>query len=98
MEPEKKAAIYKSLESPQFDTIVRETFNQADINHNGEIDRKEFGLYMESINIALGIEGPTAKEMAKKFMTNDKDNNGSLDFNEFKNLMKEGIKKFLDEN
>ena len=51
---------------------------------------------MESVNIALSIEGPTAKELSKKFMSSDKYNNDTLDFNEFKNLVKVETKKILN--
>jgi len=80
------------------DYVLRVLFKLADTNKNGTIDEEELHVALK----ALGFEFLEEKEIKKIFAKSDKDKNGELDFEEWKNSvpknLKMNLKKLAKEN
>ena len=78
------------MESPE-DTFIRRMFHSYDSDDNGYLDRVEFGKVVKTMIQSL-CEGQTdeeieeiTKESIEKF---DLNNNGKIEFDEFRELVK----------
>ena len=98
MESQVKKQILASLNNPKtFDPIAKQSFDAADKNKNGTIDKSELFQCMKDVADGLGTPTPNKQELEKMFKTLDIDKNGTIDFNEFKSFVKENMIKMINE-
>ncbi len=98
MESKVKKQILASLNNPSsFDPIAKQSFDAADKNKNGTIDKSELFQCMKDVADGLGTPIPNKQELEKMFKTLDIDQNGTLDFNEFKIFVKDNMIKMINE-
>jgi len=81
---EMEQALMNLKQQGNIDPIVR-AFEEMDVNHNGDLNQKEFvgGLY----KIGLG-EGLSDSQMIHAFRMMDEDDSGYIDFEEFEDFLK----------
>jgi len=72
-------ALQKLKADQKFDkTTLRTLFNKADANKNGNLDTKEFCVFMKSLG-----EDMNCNELESALLDLDADHNGTIDFDEF---------------
>ena len=92
-----KAKLIADITNPEtFEPIARDSFNAADKNGNGTIERNELEASMIDIAKGLGLSAPSQKKIDREFKRLDVDKNGVIDFNEFKVLVKETMIKIIN--
>ena len=98
MESQVKKQILASLNNPKtFDPIAKQSFDAADKNKNGSVDKTELYQCMMEVAEGLGTPKPNKNEMETMFKKLDIDKNGTIDFNEFKSFVKENMIKIINE-
>lgn len=97
MDSSLKKQILASLNNPiTFDPIAKQSFDAADKNKNGTVDKNELYQCMKDVADGLGAPLPHKDEVEKMFKKLDIDQNGTLDFNEFKIFVKDNMIKILE--
>ena len=86
---DKEALKNKVLNGPYLDQLVDTTFNNADLNKNSLIEKKEFEILLKSIYGTLGLDPPNKQEIEDEFKRLDTNKDDKLDKEEFKVLVKE---------
>ena len=90
---ESRENILKALSDPKsLHSIAKDAFVVADKDSNGYIGKHEFELCVRNVSEFFGVN---IKEITKEFNRLDTDNNGIIDFFEFKTYVKEIIEKIL---
>ena len=96
MDSSLKKQILASLNNPiTFDPIAKQSFDAADKNKNGTIDKQELYQCMKDVADGLGAPLPKREEVENMFKTLDIDRSGTLDFNEFKSFVKDNMIKII---
>ena len=70
-----------------FNQIAQEAFNSVDIDHSHEIDKEEFKECAIQVAKGFGLEEPDQEAINEIYQKLDSDNNGNIDFDEFKNVI-----------
>ena len=89
MEQQKKELRAKIMNEKIFGPIVDKTFQEADINHNGFIEKKELAILLKKIRDNLGFPPPTEEDIQNEMKRLDKNKDGKLSKDEFRVLVKE---------
>ena len=89
MENKKKALKEKIMNEEVFGPIVDKTFQEADINSSGFIDKKELGILLKKIRDNLGFPPPTKKDLKNEMERLDVNKDGKISKDEFRVLVKE---------
>ena len=98
MDSSLKKQILASLNNPiTFDPIAKQSFDAADKNKNGTIDKQELYQCMKDVASGLEMSSPDKKALEKLFFQLDIDHNGILDYNEFKVYVKDNMNKIIKE-
>eukprot|EP01083_Nonionella_stella_P091362 255433_1 len=75
------------------DIVLKSIFKYFDKDGSGFLDKKEFGAYLNS----LGLGDQAFKAEALRALSDD-DNDGKIDFNEFRNFIKtDNAKKIVND-
>ncbi len=80
-----------------FNQIAQEAFNSVDTDQSKEIDKDEFKECAIQVAKGFGLEEPDSESIEEIYCKLDPDNNGNIDFNEFKKYVKEIILKILEQ-
>lgn len=67
--------------------IVRVTMMEIDKNMNGYLDLSTLGSLMQHVATEAGDKRPCSEDIESVFSSLDKDSDGKIDFNEFKELI-----------
>ena len=87
-----KKQILESINNPvTFEPIARDSFDSADKNKNGKIEKNELFECMKEVANGLNLPAPTKKALEEMFKKLDVDKNGYIDFNEFKVFAKDNM-------
>ena len=89
MEQQKAELKKKIMDEQIFGPIVDKTFQEADKNSNGFVEKKELGLLIKKIRDNLGFPPPTEKDIKNEMKRLDKNKDGKLSKEEFRVLVKE---------
>ena len=68
--------------------ITKYTFNKNDVEGQGHLDLKELETIMLRVSADMGVEPPKPQDIEEVFKGIDRDNNGSIDYEEFSLLIK----------
>ena len=68
--------------------ITKLAFEKIDADGSGRLDIKELETIMLRISADMGVEPPKPKDIEEVFKGIDKDNDGTIDYNEFSLLIK----------
>ena len=77
------------------DIITKDAFRTADKDNKGYIDINEFEICLKDLSESLGTKKPNKENIISEFERFDIDDNGKLDFDEFKKFVKEIINKMF---
>ena len=92
-----KKQILESINNPvTFEPIARDSFNSADKNKNGKIEKSELYECMKEVANGLNLPTPTKKALEDMFKKLDVDKNGYIDFNEFKVFAKDNMTTLIN--
>lgn len=69
--------------------VTRAVFQAVDKDGSGQIDRKELKAAMLSVSSEAGIPLPTDDQVDEALKALDSDNSGTIDVNEFKELIRQ---------
>ena len=68
--------------------ITKLAFEKIDVDGSGFLEMKELETIMLRISADMGVEPPKQQDIEEVFKSLDKDNNGTIDYNEFALLIK----------
>ncbi len=80
-----------------FRMYAKRTFDAVDFDGSGQISQDELYTILCAICEDVGFEKPTEQENKQILSKIDKDNSGSINFEEFKRLFKK-LLQIIDEN
>ena len=93
-----KKQILESINNPvTFEPIARDSFDSADKNKNGKIEKSELYECMKEVANGLNLPAPTKKNLEELFKKLDVDKNGVIDYEEFKVFAKDNMLKLIEE-
>ena len=78
----------------KFNELATNMFNQYDTNKNGDICEKELSAALTSFTAGTGAPVPDAETIKQVFLSLDKNNDGALSLDEFKEFI---IKTLLNQ-
>ena len=78
----------------KFNELATNMFNQYDTNKNGVICEKELSAALTSFTAGTGAPVPDAETIKQVFLSLDKNNDGALSLDEFKEFI---IKTLLNQ-
>ena len=78
----------------KFNELATNMFNQYDTNKNGVICQKELSAALTSFTAGTGAPIPDAETIKQVFLSLDKNNDGALSLDEFKEFI---IKTLLNQ-
>ena len=78
----------------KFNELATNMFNQYDTNKNGVICQKELSAALTSFTAGTGAPVPDAETIKQVFLSLDKNNDGALSLDEFKEFI---IKTLLNQ-
>lgn len=76
--------------------IVKEAFDQADLNHDGLIQRKELENCMLDIAFRLGASKPDEEAIDAEFKKLDVNEDGVIDITEFQKFVRYNLLKIAE--
>ena len=79
----------KILSDEYFLPLVEKTFNTADLDGSGFIERNELEVIIKSIHLSLNIAPPTQEDIDKEFKRLDTNYDGKISKEEFSVLVKD---------
>ncbi len=79
----------KILSDEYFLPLVEKTFNTADLDGSGFIERNELEVIIKSIHLSLNIPPPTQEDIDKEFKRLDTNYDGKISKEEFSVLVKD---------
>lgn len=91
----KKYLLTSLVNLKEFDDIAKDAFICADKDRNGFIDMFELELCMYQIATGFGFENPKKEQIKNEFKRLDADNNGKIDYDEFKRFVKETMRDII---
>ena len=68
--------------------ITKLAFEKIDVDGSGFLEMKELETIMLRISADMGVEPPKQQDIEEVFKSLDRDNNGTIDYNEFSLLIK----------
>ena len=68
--------------------ITRLAFDKIDVDSSGRLDLKELETIMLRISADMGVEPPKTQDIEEVFKGIDRDNDGTIDYEEFSLLIK----------
>ena len=68
--------------------ITKLAFEKIDVDSSGRLDIKELETIMLRISADMGVEPPKPQDIEEIFKGIDKDNDGTIDYEEFSSLIK----------
>ena len=68
--------------------ITKLAFEKIDVDGSGFLEMRELETIMLRISADMGVEPPKQQDIEEVFKSLDKDNNGTIDYNEFSLLIK----------
>ncbi len=68
--------------------ITRLAFDKIDVDNSGHLDVKELETIMLRISADMGVEPPKPQDIEEVFKGIDRDNDGTIDYEEFSLLIK----------
>lgn len=88
MNSSKKQELFAKVSSPEYlDPLVEQTFSDADKDGSGYIEKEEYAIICQQIAEGLKLPLPTRKEIENGLKTLDKNKDGKLCKEEFKQLI-----------
>lgn len=93
------AEIYQKIleDETKFNEIVKEAFDNTDVNKTGEINKETLRSLMTQILGDLSYEPPTENEVNAVFNYLDSNKKGFLNFDDFKVFFKDIFKTIIEE-
>ena len=79
----------KILSDEYFLPLVEKTFNTADLDGSGFIERNELEVIIKSIHLSLNIPPPTQEDIDKEFRRLDTNYDGKISKEEFSVLVRD---------
>ena len=77
----------KMLDKKLFGPLVDKTFEEFDLNHSGFLELEEFTPLIKDIHRTLHLPPPSEIEIKKELKRLDKDKDGKLKKDEYKELV-----------
>lgn len=77
------------LDESVFGPMVDKTFQDADLNNNGVIEKSELATLLKTIYGTFGLDGPTDEEVKDELKRLDQNCDGKINKEEFRTLVKE---------
>ena len=97
MDSLKKEELFAKVSSPEnLDPLVEQTFSDADKDGSGYIEKEEYALKCQQIAKGLKLPLPTQNEIDNGLKNLDKNNDGKLCEEEFKQLIKLLLKAIVN--
>ena len=76
--------------------VTRVAFDAIDTDKSGKIDTKEIKEIMERIAVEMGTDRPTKEDVEAVIKNLDTDGSGTVEFEEFKILIKDILESMLE--
>ena len=97
MDSLKKEELFAKVSSPEnLDPLVEQTFSDDDKDGSGYIEKEEYALICQQIAKGLKLPLPTQNEIDNGLKNLDKNNDGKLCEEEFKQLIKLLLKAIVN--
>jgi Ca2+-binding EF-hand superfamily protein len=93
------AKVIKTIlnDDKNFTELCKKAFSKVDIDGSGQIDQGELGDLFKQLTKDMGME--ITEDQIKDIMElMDSDNSGQVDFEEFKNIVRECFEYMLEED
>lgn len=84
--------------SLQLEKLVQVAMKTVDADGSGFIDKKELGNIMRQVAMDVGDDTPTEIDVDEVFKEFDKDQDGKINFEEFKEIIIRVLKNILNSN
>lgn len=76
--------------------VTRVAFDAIDTDKSGKIDTSEIKEIMERIAVEMGTDRPTKEDVEAVIKNLDQDQSGTVEFEEFKVLIKDILESMLE--
>ncbi len=76
--------------------VTRVAFDAIDVDKSGKIETKEIKEIMERIAVEMGTDRPTKEDVEAVIKNLDTDGSGTVEFEEFKILIKDILESMLE--
>ena len=81
----------------KFNVLTELAFKAVDKDGSGSIDQSELEKIMAQICMEMGAEVPSKEDVQEVLNDLDKDNNKSIDYNEFKNFIRDILEGMIED-
>ena len=81
----------------KFNVLTELAFKAVDKDGSGFIDQSELEKIMAQICMEMGAEVPSKEDVQEVLNDLDKDNNKSIDYNEFKNFIRDILEGMIED-
>jgi Ca2+-binding EF-hand superfamily protein len=90
MDPDKKKELRKQiLNEKVFGPMVDKSFNDADLDKSGFVEKNELAILLKSIHTSLNIPPPSNADIEQELKRLDKNSDGKISKEEFRVLVKD---------
>jgi Ca2+-binding EF-hand superfamily protein len=82
----------------QLDKLVQVAMKTVDLDGSGCIDKAELGNIMRQVALDVGDDDPSEQDIDEVFREFDRDQDGKLNYEEFKEIIVRVLKNILNSN
>lgn len=82
----------------QLDKLVHVAMGTVDTDGSGEVDKQELSIIMRQVALDVGDDEPSPQDVNDVFAEFDKDKDGKINFDEFKEIIIRVLKNILSSN
>ena len=82
----------------QLDKLVQVAMRTVDTDGSGTVEKEELGNIMRQVALDVGDDDPSQQDVDEVFAEFDKDQDGKINFEEFKEIIIRVLKNILSSN